>query len=421
MSAGAVSTGDVHEALPTPKGMSCGGPEAACGAERRGAITRDVRSVTCVACLLAQVRNREGNDLAEWVADGGALALAAAMEALHAKLAACEAARDEYWQHSVELLRENEELRARLPKEGGRALSDEQKLIEEARGAAGMGFPRVQRLADALERVIRERDEARFHGDSSLQAAAAAMREALETIDWCPACDDRGLRELIDKALADGAGRALLERLALEVKERDKYHAQAQDLEKERDALKARVAQYERPVEGDRVEMLAGALEGIAKNPTDDDMLLVAALHDGAFLLRAMRVRLEEFQARVAELEMEVFTVDDGLTECKSDLIDARDQLRKEKAEAARLRAVVAGMREKLKPIEDFIHGDECEGNPEGLTHEELDCGHECPQCGDDECPAHDVQACFLEHCTCSLGPALRALAILPGAKGEGR
>lgn len=79
---------------------------------------------------------------------------------------------------------------------------------------------------------------------------------------------------------------------------------------------------------------------------------------------------------------------------------------------------VVAQVREALNSAAVFLHGDECGGNPEGFTHSEI-CDHECPQCLDDGCPDHPHEACFLTHCDCSIGPALRALALLPGEKKE--
>lgn len=57
---------------------------------------------------------------------------------------------------------------------------------------------------------------------------------------------------------------------------------------------------------------------------------------------------------RVAELEMEVFTVEDGICECKTDLIDARDALRKERARCARMREKAAAA------MDDQDHWDQC-------------------------------------------------------------
>jgi hypothetical protein len=71
----------------------------------------------------------------------------------------------------------------------------------------------------------------------------------------------------------------------------------------------------------------------------------------------------------------------------------------------------------ELTKVEDFLHGEECNGDPEMSAHEELDCDHKCDQCpeGGEDCPNHDVDLCFIEHCDCSLGPPLRALALLRG------
>lgn len=268
------------------------------------------------------------------------------------------------------------------------------KERDEARGESARQLSELQTLRLERLALADERDQ--------LAAACAAMRGALEIAekavkpetldedsDTCFELEDeyqpdeaRCLKCLgcalwkIRAALAPDAGRELLARLERAEAERDEWHRQAekyhdafngasdQTREAQRLAaatldsltaararvaeLEAGVARYERPVAGDRVETLAAGMLKVAGNVDAPTELVIAALHDGAMLLRAMRVRLEELKGRVAELE--------ALTATLEQARGMEDQARKrDAAETARLRAREAKMREALESIEDSL------------------------------------------------------------------